>query len=378
MSEGPDVVTVLAVDDQAQNLRLLDAVLSPRGYRVLTASSGAKALAILDESDVDLLLLDVLMPDMDGYEVCQRVRATRRTAFLPVVMITASGEQQRIRALEAGADDFVTKPFDQSELLARVASLARVKRYQDTIKRQADELAEWNRRLEQRVREQVEELDRTNRLRRFLAPQLVELVVDTGDESFLQSHRREIVVVFCDLRNFTPFAESNEPEDVMGVLKDYHRVLGELIHEFGGTLERFTGDGLMVFFNDPVPCDDGASRAVRMAVAMRDRVRVLADGWVRRGHDLGLGIGVAQGFATLGTIGFEGRSDYAAVGSVTNLAARLCGEAAAWQILVTQLVSSETEDVARSEPVGELTLKGFSRPMRTFEVAALMSEEVSS
>src|SRR3954466_4535782 len=136
MSEGPDVVTVLAVDDQAQNLRLLDAVLSPRGYRVLTASSGAKALAILDESDVDLLLLDVLMPDMDGYEVCQRVRATRRTAFLPVVMITASGEQQRIRALEAGADDFVTKPFDQSELLARVASLARVKRYQDTIKRQ--------------------------------------------------------------------------------------------------------------------------------------------------------------------------------------------------------------------------------------------------
>jgi adenylate cyclase len=378
VSHETEAVTVLAVDDQPQNLRLLDAVLSPRGYRVLTAVSGADALALLAETDVDLLLVDVVMPGMDGYEVCQRVRAMPRTAFLPIVMITASGEQQRIRALEAGADDFVTKPFDQSELLARVASLARVKLYQDTIQRQSDELAKWNQQLEQRVRQQVDELDRLHRLRRFLAPQLVELVVDSGDESFLRSHRREIVVVFCDLRNFTPFAESNEPEEVMGVLEQYHRVLGELIHEFGGTLERFTGDGLMVFFNDPVPCDDGASRAVRMAAAMRDRVRDLAGDWSRRGHDLGLGIGVAQGFATMGTIGFEGRSDYAAVGSVTNLAARLCGEAAAWQILVTQRVSSETEQVARCQPIGELSLKGFSRPMRVFEVNALVSEEVSS
>jgi adenylate cyclase len=375
---GPDGPIVLAVDDQPANLRLLDAVLSPRGYRVLTATSGREALELLARSEVDLLLLDVLMPGMDGYEVCQRLRADPRTAFLPVVMITASGEQQRIRALEAGADDFVTKPFDQSELLARVASLARVKRYQDTIRRQADELASWNAELEQRVDAQVEQLERLHRLRRFLAPQLVELVVDTGDDSFLLSHRREIVVVFCDLRNFTPFAESSEPEEVMGVLKEYHATLGRLIHEFGGTLERFTGDGLMVFFNDPVPCADGASRAVRMAIAMRDQVRELAQGWSRRGHDLGLGIGVAQGFATLGTIGFEGRSDYAAVGSVTNLAARLCAEAGAWEVLVTQRVMTETEDIAACTSVGELSLKGFSRPVRTFQVTALVAEEVSS
>jgi adenylate cyclase len=371
-------VRVLAVDDQPQNLRLLEAVLAPRGYDVILVGSGEEALERLAAGSVDLVLLDVVMPGMDGYEVCQRIRADERTAFLPVVMITASGQQQRIRALEAGADDFVTKPFDQHELLARVASLARVKRYQDTISRQAGELADWNRELEHRVQDQVQELDRLHRLRRFLAPQLVDLVVDSGDESFLASHRREIVVVFCDLRNFTPFAESNEPEEVMGVLTEYHAVLGRLIHQYGGTLERFTGDGLMVFFNDPVPVPDFASRAVRMAVEMRAQVRTLADGWFRRGHDLALGIGVAQGFATLGTIGFEGRSDYAAIGSVTNLAARLCGEAGPWQILVSQRVRSETEDIAECTAVGELALKGFSRPVRTFAVETPANEEVST
>jgi adenylate cyclase len=371
-------VRVLAVDDQPQNLRLLDAVLSPRGYDVVTATSGEGALALLDSVDVDLVLLDVLMPGMDGYEVCQRLRAGARTAFLPIVMITASGRQERLRALEAGADDFVTKPFDQHELLARVASLARVKRYQDTISRQADELAGWNRELGERVQAQVDELERLHRLSRFLAPQLVELVVRSGEESLLLSHRREIAVVFCDLRNFTPFAETSEPEEVMGVLAEYHAALGRLIHEYGGTLERFTGDGLMVFFNDPVPTDDFAARAVRMALDMRAGVRELADGWFRRGHDLALGIGVAQGFATLGTIGFEGRRDYAAIGSVTNLAARLCGESRPWQILVSQRVMSETEDVASCRAVGELTLRGFSRPVRTFEVLAPAVEEVPS
>jgi adenylate cyclase len=318
------------------------------------------------------------MPGIDGYEVCRRIRADERTAFLPIVMITASGEEQRIRALEAGADDFVTKPFDQHELLARVASLARVKRYHDTISAQAGELAAWNRELEERVQAQVHELERLQRLSRFLAPQLVELVVESGEESLLLSHRREIAVVFCDLRNFTPFAETSEPEEVMEVLHEYHATLGRLIHEYGGTLERFTGDGLMVFFNDPVPVDDFAARAVQMALDMRAHVRVLADGWFRRGHDLALGIGVAQGFATLGTIGFEGRRDYAAIGSVTNLAARLCGEAGPWQILVSQRVMSAGEEVTSYRPVGELALKGFSRPVRTFEAGAPAVQEVPS
>jgi adenylate cyclase len=369
-------VTVLAVDDEPTNLRLLDAVLTPRGHRVLTKTSGAEALALLQTEDVDLVLLDILMPEMDGYEVCRRIRSTEATEFLPVVMITASGREQRLAALQAGADDFVTKPFDQSELLARVASLARIKRYHDTIRRQADELAEWNTELETRVAAQVAELERTNRLRHFLSPQLADLVV--GDESLLRSHRREIVVVFTDLRNFTPFAEASEPEEVMGVLAEYHRAMGALVHAYEGTLERFTGDGMMVFFNDPVTCDDAAERAVRMSLEIRDAVRELAASWLRRGHDLGLGIGIAQGFATLGRIGFEGRFDYSAIGSVTNLAARLCADARAWQVLVTDLVLAAVEHIAVSEVIGDVQPKGFSRSVRVHNISALDDRRVNT
>jgi class 3 adenylate cyclase len=365
--------TILAVDDQPQNLRLLDAILTPRGYRIVTATSGKDAIALLADELPDLLLLDIVMPEMDGYQLCRLIRDNPGTAYLPVVMLTASGEQEKVRAIEAGADDFISKPLDQGELLARVRSLIRIKRYHDTIERQAAELASWNKALEQRVEAQVEELQRMGRLRRFLAPQLAELVVDTGDETFLESHRREIVVVFCDLRSFTPFAESSEPEEVMAVLKEYHCVLGEVIFEHEGTLERFTGDGLMVFFNDPLPCDDAPERAVRMAIAMRDRVAELQHQWRRQGHDLGFGVGVAQGFATLGRIGFEGRFDYAAIGSVTNLASRLCSEAAAGQILVSQRVMSATDDVIAADQVGALSLKGFSKPITTYAVKGYLS-----
>jgi class 3 adenylate cyclase/CheY-like chemotaxis protein len=362
-------VTVLAVDDQPANLRLLDAVLTPRGHRVLAAQSGAEALALLEAEDVDIVLLDIVMPDMDGHEVCRRIRSTPATEFLPVVMITASGSEQRLAALESGADDFITKPFDKSELLARVASLARVKRFHDTIRRQADELAKWNTDLETRVAEQVEELERTNRLRRFLSPQLAELVV--SDEHLLESHRREIVVVFCDLRNFTPFARNSEPEEVMGVLREYHAAIGAFVHEYEGTLERFTGDGIMAFFNDPVPQDDAAERAVRMSIGIRDAVRELAEHWSRRGHDLALGIGIAQDFATLGRIGFEGRFDYAAIGSVTNLSARLCSDAGPWQVLVTDRVLAATEHVCVAEIVGDVAPKGFSRTVRVHNIITL-------
>jgi adenylate cyclase len=373
-----DEPLVLAVDDLPANVRLLDAVLSPRGYRVLGAGSGPEALALVAEHRPDLVLLDIVMPEMDGYEVCRRLRQDPATAFLPVVMITASGDQERLLAIEAGADDFVAKPFDQAELLARVRSLLRIKRYHDTIEGQAAELAEWNRTLEQRVQEQVGQLERMGRLRRFLSPQLADLVVSSGDESFLDSHRRDITVVFCDLRAFTAFAETAEPEEVMGVLDDYFQALGDLVTRFEGTLERFTGDGLMVFFNDPLPCEDAPLRAVRMAVAMRNRIQGLAQGWARHGYDLALGVGVAQGYATLGRIGFEGRSDYTAIGNCTNLAARLCAEARPWQILLSPRVHAAVEEFVTSEPVGELTLRGFSRPVATFNVVGLDAARISS
>jgi class 3 adenylate cyclase len=368
MTDSVPAPHVLVVDDQPQNIRLLEAILTPRGYDVLTASSGEEALKVIADSEVDLVLLDIVMPGLDGYEVCRRIRDQVDTAYLPVVMVTASGDEQKLKALEAGADDFLTKPINQSELLARVASLARIKRYQDTIKRQAAELAAWNQELETRVETQVAQLERMSRLRRFLSPQLAELIVDSGDDSFLESHRREIVVVFCDLRGFTTFAEASEPEEVMGVLKEYHEALGDLIFRFEGTLERFAGDGLMVFFNDPVRCDDGPLRAIRMSMAMRTRVRGLAESWARQGHDLAMGVGIAQGYATLGKIGFEGRLDYAAIGSVTNLAARLCADAEAWQVLVTERVFSTAGTLVVGEDAGSRELRGFSRKVHAYSV----------
>ena len=369
---------ILVVDDLPQNVRLLDAVLSPQGFRVATASSGKEALDVLSKEHPDLVLLDILMPGIDGYEVCRRIREDPGTAFLPVIMITASEGEDKIRAIESGADDFVHKPFDQAELLARVRSLVRVKRYHDTIENQAAELARWNRELEQRVQDQVEQLERVGRLRRFLPAQLADLIVSSGDESFLKGHRREVTVVFCDLRGFTAFAETAEPEDVWEILGEYHGALGDLIARFEGTLERFTGDGLMVFFNDPIPCDDAPLRSIRMALAMRQRVQELADRWQRRGHELAFGVGIAQGYATLGRIGFSGRFDYASIGSVTNLTARLCAEAAPWQILATQRVNAAAEDLVVSRFVGELSLRGFSRPVRAFEVSGLDSARGAS
>jgi adenylate cyclase len=367
----PEQATILVVDDLPQNVRLLEAILAPRGYGVVAANSGREALEHVAAEPVDLVLLDILMPEMDGYAVCRSLRAEPSTSFLPVVMITASGEQEKVAATEAGADDFIQKPFDQAELLARVHSLLRIKRYHDTIESQAAELAAWNRELEQRVSDQVDALERMGRLRRFLSPQLAELVLSSGDESFLQSHRREITVVFCDLRGFTSFAETVEPEDVMAVLGEYHGALGDLVHRFDGTLERFTGDGLMVIFNDPLDCPDAPERAVRMALAMRGRVAELAEGWSRKDYDLDFGVGIAQGHATLGRIGFEGRSDYTAIGSVTNLAARLCAEAERRQILISQRVFSAIEDIVVVDSLGELNLRGFSKPARVYNVVGL-------
>jgi adenylate cyclase len=341
---------ILVVDDVPQNVRLLQAVLEPRGYEVVPAGSGEEALARV--AGADLVLLDVVMPGLDGYDVCRRLREDAATRFLPVVMLTASGEREKRRAIEAGADDFVTKPFDHDELLARVRSLLRIKRYHDTIERQAAEL------------------------RRFLPPQVADLVA--GDESFLESHRAEITMLVCELRDFTAFAESVEPEELMLVLRQYHAAVGEEVHRLEGTLERFAGGRVTVLFNDPVPCPDAPERAVRLGIVVRNRVWELAEGWSRQGYDLHPAVGIAQGHATLGRVGFEGRSDYAAIGSVTILAERLCEAAGPGQVLVSGRVHAATEALVIAQPLGELALRGLARPARAFDVVGLEAARASA
>ena len=237
------------------------------------------------------------------------------------------------------------------------------------------ELGELNRTLETRVGDQVAELERVGRLRRYLSPQLADLIVSSGDETMLESHRRQISVVFCDLRGFTAFAEIAEPEEVMGVLGGYHAAMGELIRHSEGTLDHFAGDGLIVFFNDPLPQPDHAERAVRMACAMRERAAELARGWRKQGHELDFGVGIAVGYATLGRIGFEGRYDYTAIGTVVNLAARLCGEATAGQILVSGRLYGIVGELVEAESVGDLMLKGFHRPVAAFSITGLRDDE---
>ena len=370
---------ILIVDDNPTNLDILQARLAPHNYEILTATDGEEALAIAREKQPDLILLDIMMPKMDGIEVCRHLRADPSLPFMPIIMVTAKADSKDVVAgLEAGADEYLTKPVDHAALVARAKSMLRIKDLHDTVLEQAArleeqsaQLAEWNRTLEGKVAEQVVELERVGRLKRFLSPQLAELIISKGDEEFLESHRREITVVFCDLRGFTAFSETGEPEEVMEVLREYHEAMGTLIFRFEGTLERFAGDGLMVFFNDPLPCPDAASRAVKMATGMRERVGELCAKWRKRGHLLDFGAGIAQGYATLGKIGFEGRFDYAAIGTVTNLASRLCDEAQAGQILISQRVYAAVEKSVKVEPVGELTLKGFHRPIAAFGVLEL-------
>jgi class 3 adenylate cyclase len=359
---------ILVVDDVAANVRLLEAILEPAGFSLSSASSGPEALERVATEPPDLVLLDVQMAGMNGYEVCRRIRENEETALVPVVMVTSHDSEARIDGIRAGADDFVTKPFDQQELLLRVRSLVRIKRYHDTIRAQADELAEWNRTLEGRVAEQVEELERMARLRRFLSPTLAEIVLTRGD-SVLESHRRELAVLFADVRGWTDFSVGTEPEEVMSVVGSYHSAMGELILKYEATVGWFAGDGLMVWFNDPIPCDEPAARAVRMAVEMRDAMAALTTAWRKRGHELDLSIGVALGYATIGRIGFEGRYDYGAVGSVLNLASRLCDAAPPGQIVVSQRLLAEVEEIVEAESLGRLELKGFGKPVEAFAVS---------
>ena len=357
---------LLVVDDNEDNRYTLTQRLKRQGYaNVATAQDGREALDLLRTRPFDLVLLDIMMPEVNGYQVLAELKADDQLRHIPVIMISAVSELDSvIRCIELGADDYLPKPFNPTLLRARVGACLEKKRLHD-------ELAEWTRTLEQRVQEKVAEVERLGRLKRFFSPQLAELIVAGGADDPLKTHRREVTVVFLDLRGFTAFAETAEPEELMGVLREYHAEMGRLILAHEGTLERFTGDGMMIFFNDPVPVPNPAERAIRMAVAMRDRVTQLSAAWRKRGYELALGVGIAQGYATIGAIGFEGRWDYGAIGTVTNLAARLCGEAKGGQILVSSRVVAAGEEIVETEEVGALALKGLLKPVPTFNVVRL-------
>jgi class 3 adenylate cyclase len=367
------------VDDNPTNLEVLRVRLNAQGYEVVTAVDGEDALKQARELEPDLVLLDIMMPKLDGISVLKELKGDTTFRFTPVILVTAKADTRDVvNGLEAGGDDYLTKPFEHAALVARVRSLLRIKELHDTVqsqagqlKEQTEQLASWNQTLEARVAEQLAQIERIGRLQRFLAPQVAQMIASSdAPDSLLASHRREVTVLFCDLRGFTAFTEASEPEEVMGVLREYHENLGELIFQYEGTLERFLGDGIMIVFNDPIPCDDHTERAVRLALDMRARVAKLAEQWARKGHELGFGIGIASGYATLGQVGFEHRREYTAIGSAINLASRLCDEAKAGQIVISQRAFSAVEPWVTASHIGQLNLKGFNRPIDAYEITS--------
>src|SRR4029077_12836379 len=369
---------ILVVDDVPDNVDILQMRLESQGYEVITAGDGEAALAIVRDKLPDLVLLDIMMPKLDGIATVKQLKADTALPFIPVILVTARADAKDVIAgLEAGGDDYLTKPVDQAALMARGGGMLRIKALQDMVQEQArrladqaEELALWNKDLEARVEAQLGQIERMGALKRFLAPQLAELIIARGEEHILETHRRDIVIVFCDLRGFTSFAETGEPEEVRDLLREYHAALGPIVTRSEGTLDQFAGDGIMVFFNDPMPCPDPAERAVKMAVEMREAVARLQIDWRRRGREIGFGVGIAQGYATLGQIGFAERVDYTAIGTVCNLAARLCAEAKDGQILVSQRGAAAVGAAMPLEEMGEVALKGLSQPVAVYNLPA--------
>src|SRR5574339_125469 len=335
---------------------MVSGLLRNLGYEVDIALDAQSALDTVRSKGTDLVISDILMPIMDGYELCRRLRANPATTLLPVILVTSADPQtERVKGIEAGADDFIAKPVNWAELFGRVKRLLQVKSLQDEIK-------ELNARLEQRVREQVAQLERLSRMKRFFSRAVAEAIV-AGGEELLEPHRREITAVFLDLRGFTSFTDRADPDQVMDLLSDYHAAMGNLVDRYGGTLEHFAGDGVMIFFNDPVPVQQPALKAVRMAIELQRAFEPIASAWGQRGHKVALGVGIAQGEATLGVIGFEQRWEYAAIGAVPNLAARLCGQAQGGEVVIDTATCADVSDAVETAPIGPIQLRGFTHPI---------------
>jgi adenylate cyclase len=369
---------ILIADDQPMNRDILQTRLSANGYEIITAVDGEEALALARSEAPDLILLDVMMPRLDGIAVCRALKADDALRFTPIILVTAKADSHDVVAgLEAGGDEYLAKPVDPAALVARVRSMLRIKALHDTVQEQAAQLAaqasqltEWNQTLERRVQEQLGEIERVGRLRRFLSPQLADQIVSSGEE-VLQSNRRQIAVLACGLDGFGTFSETAEPEEAIEVLRTFHREMGLLIHRFEGTIDHRAGDRTMVFFNAPLPCPEPAVQAVRLAIAMRERMESLTADWRSRGHELDLAVAIAFGYATVGLIGDEGRLDYTANGSVVQVAARLCDEATNGEILISQRVSAEIANLVEVEPRPAVSLKGVQRPLAVFNVLAM-------
>lgn len=355
---------ILVVDDQPLNRSLLCDLVGLDGHSAVAVDSGDAALSQLAAQPFDLVLLDVLMPGKDGFAVLREVRANAAWSHIPVVLCTSlDPDQERVRGLEAGADDFLQKPINRAELSARVKSLLRVKHLFDQVEQQRDELKSWSVELERRVSEKVAEVSQLSRLKRFFSASVAKRILQGDADDPLASHRRDVAVVFVDLRGFTAFADAAAPEDVMRVLREFHGSVGRCIDESGGTIERFTGDGMMVFFNDPEPMDNPCRVALLFSQSVRNACALLASRWAAEGFSLNVGIGVAYGYATLGAIGYSGRIDYGAIGSVTNMAARLCAEAKHGEILVQQRVFTLAGVGFAAQAGSSHMLRGFREPV---------------
>ena len=356
---------ILIVDDDPLTLDLLQQELTDEGYEVARATTGPEALAQTQSFLPHVMLLDHGLPGMDGVEVVKRLRQDERFRSLPVILVTGRGRQEdKVRGLDAGADDYVVKPFDHVELIARVRSMLRIREMHDALQ-------EWGRTLDARVRQQVDEIASLARLKRFLPPQVAQAVLGRESESFLKGHRTEITIVCLRLTGFLEFTERAEPEDVVTLVRSFHTVMGDIVDAFEGTVERLSGEGITVIFNDPVALADHVDRGAQMAVEMRNRIRELRQAWQGQGHDLDAAVGLVAGYATLGEIGFEARKEYAAVGPTPQLAVLLCASAKPGQILTTKPMLTRIEDLVSAEPAGTVLPEGSAHPVPVFTLLSL-------